>query len=249
LIVDVVAKQNASIPLPMEHAELSNKPASGIMSPPPMPSESLLKSLLRVVSSVFEPTDADVAESEDSNERPIIYSWPANTATGRGAFPLPSIIDTPVAGCPTYNSKDPVSDFPWNTVFLADQACDGPLPDAASRDHQVIVMRRGGCSFSEKLDNIPNFPVKRTALQLVIVLDEPPTEDEDEGEREETPRPLLDTEQLTPKGMKRLHGVPMVLMRAASGDYDLFRNASGVGMRRKYRVRSQGLLVENAIVI
>jgi hypothetical protein len=41
----------------------------------------------------------------------------------------------------------------------------------------------------------------------------------------------------------------MVLMRAGRGEQELFRGASGVGMRRKYLVQSQGLLVENAVVI
>ncbi|KAI9171654.1 ER degradation-enhancing alpha-mannosidase-like protein [Paramyrothecium foliicola] len=258
LIVDVAVAQNSSILLPAEQAELPNRPASGILNQPPDPSESLLKSFLRVVSSVFEPTNTEVPGSADNEDSPFIYSWSANTATGPGAFPMPSVVDTPIVGCPTYNAKDPASNFPWKTIFLAGHACDGPLPDAAPRDHQVIVILRGGCSFSEKLDNIPVFPVRRSSLQLVIIVDEVPSADgdDDHGEgaaegspREETPRPLLDKEQLTPKGMKRLHGVPMVLMSAGKGDYDLFRNASGVGMRRKYKVRSQGLLVENAIVI
>ncbi|PTB73464.1 hypothetical protein M440DRAFT_1433014 [Trichoderma longibrachiatum ATCC 18648] len=171
---------------------------------------------------------------------------------------MPSIADTPIPGNPFYDARSPASNFPWSTVFLAGQACDGPLPASAPREHQVIVMLRGGCSFSRKLDNIPSFSPHDRALQLVVVLDEPPPAsqnsdgDEDDAavdSRGDLPRPLLDTEQTTPKGMKRLHGIPMVLVRAARGDYELFGSAVGVGMRRKYRVESQGLVVENAVVL
>jgi hypothetical protein len=185
----------------------------------------------------------------------LIYSWDAYTSTGPGSYPVPAILDTPITGNPFYNYRDPASNFPWSTVYLADQACDGPLPASAAREHQVIVMLRGGCSFSRKLNNIPSFYPSERSLQLVIVLDEPPAsqndddDDDDDDDRGNMPRPLLDTEQVTPKGMKRLHGIPMVLMGASRGDYELFRHATRVGMRRKYRVESQGLVVENAVVL
>ncbi|KFA51039.1 hypothetical protein S40293_07939 [Stachybotrys chartarum IBT 40293] len=209
----------------------------------PEPSESLLQSLLRAVSSVFEPEHTDIPETEEAHSDPLLYNWQANTATGPGAFPLPPIPDTPLPGYPRYDAKNPVSNFPWKTVFLAGHACDGPIPESASREHQVIVMLRGRCSFSAKLDNIPSFPLHRASLQLVIIVDEV------ESEEDETPRPLLDTEQTTPNGMKRLHGVPMVLIRAAKGDYELLGAASGIGLRRRYRVKSQGLWIENAVVL
>ncbi|UKZ49005.1 hypothetical protein TrVGV298_003243 [Trichoderma virens] len=218
-------------------------------------SNSLFQSLLRAVSSVFEPVYTALPQS-DLSEAAKIYSYDAYTSTGPGAYPMPSIPDTPITGNPFYNFKYPAFNFPWSTVYLADQACDGPLPAAAPREHQVIVMRRGGCSFSRKLDNIPSFSPHEKSLQLVIILDEPPTSpdggDEDGGvarDRGDLPRPLLDREQTTPKGMKRLHGIPMVLVRADRGDYELFGSAAGVGMRRKYRVESQGLVVENAAVL
>ncbi|KAH0530408.1 hypothetical protein TsFJ059_005028 [Trichoderma semiorbis] len=220
-------------------------------------SNSLFQSLLRAVSSVFEPVYTAIPASDASEATAKIYSYDAYTSTGPGAYPMPSIPDTPITGNPFYNAKYPAFNFPWSTVYLADQACDGPLPAAAPREHQVIVMRRGGCSFSRKLDNIPSFSPHEKSLQLVIILDEPPTDadstdEDDDGvvrDRGDLPRPLLDREQTTPKGMKRLHGIPMVLMRADQGDYERFGRAMGVGMRRKYRVESQGLVVENAAVL
>jgi hypothetical protein len=41
----------------------------------------------------------------------------------------------------------------------------------------------------------------------------------------------------------------MVLLSGAPGDYGLFSKAKGVGMRRKYVVQSQGLPVENAVIL
>lgn len=221
--------------------------------------DSLFQSILRAVSSVFEPVYTALPESDASKSGAMIYSWDAYTSTGPGSYPPPPILDTPITGNPFYNYRDPASNFPWSTIYLADQACDGPLPASAAREHQVIVMLRGGCSFSQKLDNIPSFSPSERSLQLVIVLDEPSAsqnvddddDDDDYGidHRGNMPRPLLDTEQVTPKGIKRLHGIPMVLMGASRGDYELFRQATKVGMRRKYRVESQGLIVENAAVL
>ncbi|KAF7556632.1 hypothetical protein G7046_g6240 [Stylonectria norvegica] len=240
LIADIPEQpQNTSQPFPASVAESED-------SLPPIPSESLFKSLLRAVSSVFEPTFTGVPESEADTAGPAIYSWEAFTGTGPGAFPLPSTADTPIPGYPTYNTKAPLSNFPWTTIYLAGQACGAPLPDTAPREHQVIIMRRGGCSFSDKLERIPSFSVSPSALQLVIVIDD---SEGDDDEEEEPVRPMLVNAQKTPGGMKRLNGVPLVLMRAGKGDHKLLKEAKGIGMRRKYWVESQGLFVENAVVL
>ncbi|KAF4446920.1 mannosyl-oligosaccharide alpha-12-mannosidase [Fusarium albosuccineum] len=223
-------KQNTSAPAPADGVNASSE---AVASSAPIASESLLKSLLRAVSSVFEPTYTDLPESE-SEPGPTILRWSAYTATGPGAFPMPAIVDTPVTGSPNFNSRNPVVNFPWKTVFLAGQACDVTLPESASRQHQVIVMRRGGCSFSEKLERVPTFSLGPDSLQIVIVVDEGHADDDDSQDGpDDMVRPLLTLGQLTPKGMERLHGIPMVLMRGAHGDYGRFGEAQGVGMRRK----------------
>jgi hypothetical protein len=219
---------------------------SSIVIDPPTsaPSKSLLKSILRAVTSVFEPAFTDLPlPSDDPALAPAVHSWLAFTATGPGAFPVPGIVDTPIPGGPSYNARRPVSNFPWTSIYLAGQACDALLPDSAPNEHQVIIMRRGGCSFSAKIANIPGFSPSPTALQLVIVIDD------DEDADADATRPLLGVDQVTPKGMRRLHGVPLVLMTVEPGEYELFAQATAVGMRRKYDIYSQGLLVENAIVL
>jgi len=242
LLLDAPEKLNTSAPAPAPGVNASGEILNSHAA---LPSESLFKSLLRAVSSVFEPAYTDLPESEGNGPGPTTLRWSAYTATGPGAFPMPPIVDTPMAGSPSYNSRRPAANFPWRTVFLGGQACDAPLPEASSRQHQIIVLRRGGCSFSEKLERIPNFSSSPHALQLVIVVDE----DEDEEGVEDLVRPLLTVAQKTPRGMERLNGVPLVLMRGGKGDYARFGEAKGVGMRRKYLAESQGMLIENAIVL
>lgn len=229
----------------------------------PVPSSgSLLKSLMRSLHSVFEPAAQtatapktarvkyrdEVAGESWLDDDDDIFSWLASTAHGPGAFPVPPLPAAAAPESPSFNTANPLSNFPWRTVYEAGYACDAPLPDAAPRDHQVIVMRRGRCAFSAKLANIPSFSPAKRSLQLVVVVDEHRLEDGvvDDGS---PVRPFLNVEQLTPKGLKRLHGIPMVLVDADEGDYDVIAGAVGVGMRRKYILQSQGLIIRNAVVV
>lgn len=251
---------NASMPLPGDDSTRNSRTADGgklaagasssssssSSQIPLLPSDSLFQSLLRAVSSVFEPAYTGVPESDgEDTSGAKIYSWQARAATGKGAFPVPSITDTPIIGSPLYRSKTPSVNFPWSSIFLAGEACNEPLPDSVPREHQVIVMQRGGCSFSAKLNNIPMFPPSPNSLQLVIIVDET----DGDGDGEVIPRPLLETDQVTPRGLKRLNGIPMVLLGGNKGDYELFGEATAVGMRRKYRVESQGLIIQNGVVL
>lgn len=217
-------------------------PSDMPQQPEPVPSGSLLKSLLRAMNSVFEPAYTSLPDSQDGySYGPDHYTFEARTAVGPGAFPLPNVVDTPIEGSPHYKPHDLDSMFPWKTVYVAGEACDAVLPDSIPRNHHVIVLRRGGCSFSTKINNIPSFPASKKSLQLVLVVDE--------SEDGEATRPLLDEEQLTPAGMKRHNGIPMVLLKVQPGDFEIFQKADGVGMRRMYHVSSQGLRIHNAVVL
>jgi hypothetical protein len=59
-------------------------------------SDSLFQSILRAVSSVFEPAYTALPESDASKSGALIYSWDAYTSTGPGSYPVPAILDTPV---------------------------------------------------------------------------------------------------------------------------------------------------------
>ncbi|KAG6021104.1 hypothetical protein E4U41_002615 [Claviceps citrina] len=226
--------------------------------PAALPPESLFQHLLRAVTSVFDPSETTHPEEAPPPPPPqtAFHAWQALTSSGPGSHPLPAVPDSPLPNGPGHDPQDPVSGLPWTTIHLAGQACHAALPDSVPRANQVIVLRRGGCPFSQKLGNIPSFIPGPDSLQLVIVVDEDEDEDEDAAPTHDPPppppplpRPLLDAEQRTPAGMKRLHGIPLVLMRVASGEYSLFERALGVGIRRKYSLRSQGLLIENAVVL
>lgn len=226
-----------------------------------VPSESLLKHLLRAVSSVLDPSQTDLPANDKrpprgSGSGASILSFYAHAPVGPGAAPLPSPGDTPVDGSPSFDARRPAAPFPWSTVFLGGRACAAALADAAPRDHQLLVLRRGGCSFAQKLANIPAFAPGPDALQLVVVVDDEAAPGDDEQDTVASrldpttlDRPLLAAEQLTPEGTKRLHGVPLVLVRGREGDYERFGRALAAGMRNKYRLESQGLSIVNAVVM
>ncbi|CCE26651.1 probable glycosyl hydrolase [Claviceps purpurea 20.1] len=246
-----------------------------------LPPESLLKHLFRAVTSVFDPSETSSPDSQShssgqsSSPKTVLYAWQALSSVGPGSHPLPAVLDSPLPDSPGYNAQDPMSHLPWENIYLGGQACHAALPESAPQDNQVIVLRRGGCPFSQKLGNIPSFSPGADSLQLVIVVDEDQDQHDDEEEEEEDddddddidgdddhgadssasahaeplPRPLLETEQRTPTGAKRPHGIPLVLMSVGKGEYELFGRARGVGLRSKYAIQSQGLLIENAIVL
>jgi hypothetical protein len=212
--------------------------------------KSIIKSLMRAVTSVFDPASTNVPTSNDGQVSRQTLTMPVSMPLGIGAVPLPDVPDATVP-----NSNALPTNLKWTTIFMAGDACSGRLPDEAPRNHQVIVMQRGVCSFSEKLENIPSYVPSRDALQLVIVLDEQEFEDGNEPDLEDGRtwsliRPLLDEEQLTPGGIPRHNPISMVLARGPGpGTYEKFRTAIGVGIRRRYFIESQGLRVENIHII
>lgn len=265
-----VSGPSSSCPLPPSFSD-DNDGGAGTVAP--LHSDSLLKHLLRAVSSVFDPSQTDLPGADESGPRggepghgASILSFYAHAPVGPGAAPLPHPVDTPIDGSPSFDPRRPAAGFPWSATFLGGRACAAPLPGAAARDHQLIVLRRGGCSFARKLANIPAFTPGVDALQLVIVVDEEArpaaaaADDDDDDSLDADnyssrldptalDKPLLAAEQLMPDGSKRLHGVPMVLVSGREGDYERFGRALAAGMRSKYRLESQGLSIANALVM
>ncbi|KAK6215951.1 Protein-lysine N-methyltransferase rrg1 [Pestalotiopsis sp. IQ-011] len=172
---------------------------------------------------------------------------PAITPVGLGAAPLPDVAEAPnpLAGIQ-------IDSLSWAKIYFADQACQGKLPDKAAKSHHVIVMRRGGCSFSEKLANVPSYAPNRNALQLVIVVSDDKNDNED-GEYDVWStnfiRPLLDEAQRTPSGILRHHPIAMVMVGGGEHTYEALREVRSIGLRRRYHVESQGLEVANLIVL
>jgi hypothetical protein len=106
----------------------------------------------------------------------------------------------------------------------------------------------------EKLANIPSYTPSARGLKLVIVVSdsaEDPDDEDGDGQfmGDGLIRPLLDQEQRTPSGLLRRHLISMVMVGGGSETVELFKRARGVGLRRRYHVESQGILVENIVVV
>ncbi|KAJ9152040.1 alpha-1,2-Mannosidase [Pleurostoma richardsiae] len=185
----------------------------------------------------------------------LLMNATAVTPTGPGAAPLPGTNIPAGAHIPAFGPVSPQL-LPWDTVFAAGNACSGPLPDDAPARNQVIVIRRGGCSFSAKLANIPAHTPSPQSLQLVVVV----SDDDDESEL--LPRggrllrdidgafirPLLDQVQLTPSGIPRRNPIAMVMIGGGDAAYAQLTHADALGITRRYYVESQGVRVRNIIV-
>ncbi|KAK1755238.1 ER degradation-enhancing alpha-mannosidase-like protein 1 [Echria macrotheca] len=210
---------------------------------------SQVKSLLnRIVSSLdFQAIMTPIPYN-------LVINQTAMAAAGIGAAPLPEAGNMPAgARLPEFGPVDPAI-FPWTTVYAAGYACDGPLPEEAPRDHQIMVIRRGECSFSAKVANIPVYIPSARSLQLVVVVSD---EEEDHADYRAYAlglagaglvRPLLDETQYTPHGMARRHPIPLVMVGGGDEAYHQLAAAERVGLARRYFIESQGVRVRNIIV-
>jgi hypothetical protein len=164
------------------------------------------------------------------------------------------------------------SALPWSAVHVsASDLCGEPLPADVAREHQVVVVPRGGCSFSAKLRRVPAFPPSPRSLQLLVVVSFPEHEgaddearDEDaaaaasDGERvdfdhivreERMIQPHLDVPQMTPAGVLRPNPIPMVMIYGGEETMALLQSAKGVAIQRRWWFESQGLRIGNLIVV
>lgn len=244
---------------------------------------SMLKSIMRAMTSVFDPlgTPTPNDPSGDGGIPLRFETYKASLPVGKGAVPLPDTADAGLLSSVGVggDTQDPSPlDLPWTTFYLAGEACDDRLPESAPRDHHVIVIRRGGCSFSTKLANIPAFAATPRSLQLVVIVDDtslddaagdgPPLSDDERDDMiygaslsrqpwdlaVDMVQPHLDEEQRTPGGIPRHRPVSMLMIRGGArgehgGAYAQFARATGAGVRRKYLIETQGRRVDNIIVL
>ncbi|KAF2623094.1 glycoside hydrolase family 47 protein [Macroventuria anomochaeta] len=177
---------------------------------------------------------------------------------GVGAAPLPDTKDPDLA----YSAANPLV---WSKIYVhSTNLCDDRLPLEVAKENQVVVVPRGGCSFSHKLRNIPTYPPDAGSLQLVIVVSfpeqqSPPTTSSSKRERDRKTgegegvgplvQPLLDEEQYTPGGLLRPHPIPLIMVDGGQETIDMLKRASGVGVRRRYYFRTQGVRIGNLIVL
>ncbi|KAI1751880.1 glycoside hydrolase family 47 protein [Xylaria castorea] len=252
VLIDILLQIEIPTTMPEHNSTSTDAPSPGTepiveIQGSDLGAASLFNSLLQQLTSALrEP----VATFSPEPAPKIDYKYmtiPAITPVGVGVAPLPDVVEAP-----NPNLKANIESLSWRRVYFADQACQGKLPDMAPKQHQVIVMRRGGCSFSEKLATIPSFAPHRNGLQLVIVVSddkEPLKEGEEDVWGFHLIRPLLDEEQRTPAGVTRHRPIPMMMVAGGEATYEILKTARSIGMRRRYHVESQGLTINNLVVL
>ncbi|MCJ1264929.1 alpha mannosidase-like protein [Lobaria immixta] len=197
-----------------------------------------LGSLLQQVTSLMR------EDPPKENPKPMRMYIPAVASTGVGAAPLPDVNDAlgpDVSGLPQ-------GTLLWDSIYVADENCNGKLSPTVPRNHQVIVIVRGGCPFTQKLQNIPTFVPTKSSLQLVIIVSH------DEDEEAGLPpgyliRPWLETAQITPSGLPRHHPIPMVMVGGGEETWEMFKSATSLGIKRRYSVQAQGIPISNVVIL
>ncbi len=245
------------------HGQTSNhqqlKPTNDTKVPPTPSPEPLLDNLVAVnpevasnMKQAFSSLLQQVAglitipspppQPPQNQPHPRSY-FPAVTPVGPGVAPLPDIED---ALGPDIHGA-PQGSLIWNRIHVCDENCEAhALPASVPKEIDIIVMKRGGCSFDEKLRNIPTFAPSERSLKLVVVVS---YEDEPGLPPGFLIRPLLERDQLMASGLPRRNPVPMVLVGGGEKTYDVFRRAVGVGVKRRYSVQAQGIPISNLVIL
>jgi hypothetical protein len=219
--------------------------------------QSLISGLLSNIQSMF----IDSLPTNGGSRAAVQLSRhfePASASSGPGAAPLYDMDDLPPL-------DDNESHLPWQSIYIAGQLCgERVLSTEVPKENQILIIERGGCSFSEKLRNVPSFAPSPNSLQLVIIVSFPehgnPERQQSaqgrdqqrmEGDIEEDGliQPFLDQIQMTPAGIPRPHPIPMVMVGGGEETIDRFRRAKGVAIRRRWWFESQGIRIGNLIVL
>ncbi|KAJ6262538.1 hypothetical protein Dda_3349 [Drechslerella dactyloides] len=158
----------------------------------------------------------------------------------------------------------PSPTLPWRSVYVAGLACDQPLPSIAAT-YPVILFKRGKCPFSQKMSNVPTSSAVK--LAIVVNFDESvPTHAEyqavvdfDGGggvndwvalRDDHLIRPLLDRYQVDSRnGQRRKNPVALVFVGGGEATYRALAEAQGVGLRERWKVTLDGLLVGNMVPV
>jgi hypothetical protein len=234
-----------------------NTTDSNLLSQVDFPSsiKDAFSSILSHVSSVLlsqrsllnQPQTTHQSNTQSSPNNPSTrFFIPAIIPTGPGAVPIPSLPDLPLP-----QPDSPPSRLPNTKIHhVPHHLCDSPLPASIPRTHQIITVPRGGCSFSQKLSNIPAVPPSPTSLQLVIVV----SNEDDAGAPDGSGdgwlvRPLLEKRQELRSGIERRNPIPMVMISGKGGVRELLGRAKAVGWKRRWEVRVRGVGVSNLIII
>ncbi|KAF3385561.1 ER degradation-enhancing alpha-mannosidase-like protein 1 [Penicillium rolfsii] len=249
---------------PRRRAVPASPNESGAVHAPDTTMKSMLSNLLSSVSALIR--------DDPDEEAPLRLSLPATIPTGVGAAPLPDVED---ASTLSVFGNPSTSRLSWSTIYFAGELCSERILRDIAQTHEVLVIKRGGCTFSQKIRNIAAFRPGRTSLKLVIVVsydEEPSTANPDPDEQsssdtisdaDSTPvaplaalraegsliRPHLDEVQMTASGIPRNNPLSMVMVGGGDETYALLQVASGVGIKRRYTMRSRGVPITNLYIL
>ncbi|KAL3472435.1 glycosyl hydrolase family 47-domain-containing protein [Aspergillus californicus] len=221
--------------------------------------KDVLSSIVNSVSSLLRDEVHQLYTPSPSikEPRPTRLALPATMATGLGSAPLPDVDDVSPVSIKGESSQ---AKLPWSSIYIAGDLCHERILRDIAQSHQVLVVKRGGCNFSQKLRNIAAFPPSRNALRFVIVV----SYDEERHINSQNPfvpglaatlaepylaRPQLEETQMTAGGIPRRHMLSMVMVGGGEETYELLRQARGVGIKRRYTMRSQGVPISNLFVV
>lgn len=238
------------------------KPAPAVDDHSPVDSpESTMKSMLSHFVNSVSALLRDDSEPEEEIT-PLRLSLPATLPTGIGAALLPDVEDATTMSLFSKPSKDRLT---WSTIYFAGEVCDERILRDIVQTHEVLVIKRGSCTFSQKLRNIAAFRPSRSSLKLVIVVsyDEEtqspssPLENIEKGSaplaalRAETSliRPHLDEIQLSASGIPRNQPISTVMVGGGDETYALLQSSTGIGIKRRFTMRSQGVPITNLYII
>ncbi|RHZ53364.1 uncharacterized protein CDV56_100679 [Aspergillus thermomutatus] len=242
-----------------ESASINDK--VGSVDPSNSGMRTVFSSLMDTVSSLLRDENPGLTTQSSPKKSSIVrLSLPAAISSGAGSAPVPEVDDASIVSISGDPSKSRLS---WSTIYFGDEICDHRILRDIAQSHQVLVIKRGGCSFSQKLRNIAAYPPSRHALKLVIVVDYDEKTFAEASTSKPTPsaglaalraepfliRPLLDEPQMTAGGLPRRHPISMVMVGGGEETYELLRRATGLGIKRRYSVRSQGIPINNLYIV
>ena len=208
------------------------------------------ESIQRVFSALICQVASLIGNDAPAPQKPSTKDYareyiPAILPMGPGAAPLPDFEDAlgpDIRGAPQ-------GTLLWSSVYVTDWNCDGKLPASVPKHAQILVVRRGACSFTQKLQNIPTFVPSSTSLQLVVIV----SSDEDDEASGVPPgyliRPFLDAAQMTSSGLPRHNPIAMIMVAGGEITYDILKRAKGVGVKRRYSVLAQGVPISNLVIL
>jgi hypothetical protein len=196
--------------------------------------------------SVLSTSSAGTQAERDRLPR---YYIAAVAPSGPGAAPLADWMEVPH---PAVLANQPSRPLSWTKIHVTDELCDHQIPLSVVKTHQVLVVKRGGCDFSTKLQNIPAYTPRAESLQVVVVVNYGTVSEDDSHvvDEAELIRPYLHHQQMTPGGLPRRNPLPMILVGGGKKVHDAFKNgAVGVGIKRRYHVETQGVRIANLIIV